>query len=146
MDYSRSSSAATKATIAKLAQAPRIERLGPIAARFVYSLRLVALHDRARRDPVPELATRLASVEVAARSLALAQAIKQVWPENIHVSRFCCCAMTHDEATVGAMIDAVTQRDRHAFDAAVTGLIRHDRGEMLHEAAQELVLAELSAR
>ena len=133
----------TRPIIARLAAVPRVQTLGPIAARFVYSLRLIALHDRARRDPIPELAMRLASVESAAKSLALAQVVGAVWPENIHVSRFCCCAMSHDEATLGAMVDAATGRNRPAFDAAVQGLIRPARIDALWDATLDLVAADL---
>jgi len=137
--------ARSRQILAKLASPARLESFGPIAARFAFSLRLIALHQRANRDPVPELATRLGRIEVAARTLALSQAITQVWPENIHVSRFCCKAMTHDEATIGAMIEAATDRDREAFDAAAEGLIRPARIETLWDAATDLVMAELQA-
>jgi hypothetical protein len=135
----------TRRIIADLAAVPRVVSLGPIAARFVHSLRLIALHDRARRDPIPELATRLASVEAAAKTLALAQSITASWPERLHVSRFCCCAMTHDETTVGALIDAASSRDRSRFDAAVQGLVRPAGIELLWDAALDLVAAELRA-
>lgn len=134
----------SRSIIAQLASPARLEAFGPIAARFIYSLRLIALHQRARRDPVPELATRLGSIEVAAKSLALSQAITATWPENIHVSRFCCCAMTHDEATIGAIIEAAYARDRASFDASIEGLIRPARIDALWDAAGNLVIAEMS--
>lgn len=61
--------------IAQLATPPRVEALGPIAGRFIHALRLIALHERMGRDPVPELAVRLGSVEVAAKALILTHAI-----------------------------------------------------------------------
>ena len=135
----------SRAIIADLAAVPRINSLGPIAARFVYSLRLIALHDRAKRDPIPELAIRLASVETAAVAFQLAQTISATWPDAIHVSRFCCCAISHDEATVGAMLDAATDRDRAAFDGVLQGLVRPDRIEALWDASLALVVAEMHA-
>lgn len=145
MPENRPASSSSQTIIAQLAQPRRVQSFGAIAARFIYSLRLIALHDRARRDPVPELAMRLASVESAAKSLALAQTITQVWPENVTVSRFCCCALTHDEATIGALIDAATARDRTAFDGAVQGLVRPMRIETLWDASVDLIVAELHA-
>jgi hypothetical protein len=145
MSHSQSRSAARGATIASLAEPPRLARLSPIAARFVQSLRMIALYQQAGRDPVVELTARLGSVGVAARVLALAQTICAVWPENIHVSRACCALLSHDEATIAAMVDAVIARDRPAFDAAIAGLIRADRGQRLHEATCDLVLADLRA-
>ncbi len=145
MPHSQARSAAARTIIAALAVTPRIERLAPVAARFVYSLRLIALHERIGRDPVPELAVRLRSVEAAAKALILGQAISATWPENIHVSRFCCGLLSHDEATIGAMIESAARADRAGFERAVTGLIRPDRAHRLWDAALALVAAEARA-
>ena len=144
MPAQRPASTTASATIARLAEPSRVGALGPIAGRFVHALRLIALYDRANRDPVPELATRLGSVASAARALALSQAIAATWPENIHVSRFCCGLLSHDEATIGALVDSAAGHDRAAFDGAVAGLIRPDRVERLWQTALLLVAAELS--
>lgn len=132
-------------TIAALATPPRIEALGPIAGRFVHALRLIALHERMGRDPVPELAVRLGSVEVAAKALILAHAISSSWPENIHVSRFCCRLLSHDETTIGLFVDAAASGDRHGFEGALAGLVRADRMPRLWEGALALTAAELRA-
>ncbi len=138
-------SAARLSTIAALAAPPRMERLGPIAGRFIHALRLIALHDRMARDPVPELANRLGSVDVAAKALILAQAIAAIWPENIAVSRFCCRLLSHDEATIGAFVDAAAAGNRHGFEAALDGLVRADRAHRLWEGALALAAAEIRA-
>ncbi len=145
MPHQNAPSAATRSIIAALAAPPRIERLGPIGGRFVHALRLIALHDRMGRDPVPELATRLGSVDVAAKALILAQAIAAVWPEDIAVSRFCCRLLSHDEATIGAFVDAAAEGDRRGFEAAFDGLIRPDRAHRLWEGALALASAEIRA-
>lgn len=137
--------ATTQSIIAALASPPRIEVLGPIAGRFVHALRLIAAHDRMERDPVPELAARLGSVDVAAKALILAQAIAASWPENIAVSRFCCRLLSHDEATIGAFVDAAAEGDRGRFEFALEGLVRADRAHRLWEAALALSGAELRA-
>lgn len=142
---SNQSSAAFRATLAGLARPPRIEEAGPLAARFVYALRLIALHERARRDPVPELATRLGSVEVAAKALALGQAISVNWPENIYVARFCCPLLSHDEATIAALIDSAAQGDRKGFESAIEGFVRPDRIHRLWEPVLALIAAEMRA-
>ncbi len=145
MPHHNAPTAATRKVIAALTAPPRVERLGPIAGRFIHALRLIALHERVGRDPVPELAVRLGSVEVAAKALILAHAISASWPENIHVSRFCCRLLSHDEATIGAFVDAAASADRPAFEAALTGLIRADRMPRLWEGALALTAAELRA-
>lgn len=134
---------AARRTIAALAAPPRVERLGPIAGRFIYALRLIAVHERVGRDPVPELANRLGSVEVAAKALIMAQAIAATWPENIAVSRFCCRLMSHDEATIGAFVDAAAAGDHRGFEAALDGLVRPERAHRLLEAALALAAAEM---
>lgn len=145
MSRHRTPSATAQNIIAALATPRRVERLGPVAGRFLHALRLIALHERMGRDPVPELAVRLGSVEVAAKALILAHTISASWPENIHVSRFCCRLMSHDEATIGAFVDAAAAGDRRAFEAALTGLIRPERMHRLWEGALVLAAAELRA-
>jgi hypothetical protein len=131
--------------ISGLLQPMRMEGLGPVARRAIYSLRLIAVHERAGRDPVSELAMRLGNVETAAKALALGQAVAATWPENICFSRFCCDLLTHDEATIAALVTGAVQRDRSGFEAAIAGLIRPDRAHILWEAVLSLVAAEAHA-
>jgi len=142
MTQQRIPSARLRSTVARMAEPPKIESSGPIAARFLYSLRLIAAHERAGCDAVPELAVRLGSVEAAVKALALAQTIGSVWPENIHVSRFCCQFVTHDEVTIAALIDAAVAHERSTFESAIEGLIRPDRVHRLWDAVLGLVAAE----
>ncbi|MEM7703297.1 MAG: DNA-directed RNA polymerase subunit beta' [Pseudomonadota bacterium] len=130
------------ALVHDLAEPVTLPTLGPIATRFVYSLRLIALHDRVKRDPVPELTVRLGGVEMAAKSLALSQTVAATWPETIHVSRFCCQRLTHDEATIAALIDCASQRDRPGFEAQVEGFIRPERVHRLWDGVLALIGAE----
>lgn len=143
MSHHQNPKAGTRNIIAALAAAPHVERLGPVGGRFLHALRLIALHERMGRDPVPELAVRLGSVEVAAKALILAHAISASWPESIHLSRFCCRLMSHDEATIGAFVDAAAGGDRMGFEAALVDLIRPDRMHRLWEGALALTAAEL---
>lgn len=124
--------------------APReVDALHPIAARFIYSLRLIALYEHADRDPIPELASRLSSVEVAAKAYILVQVIGGAWPESIKISRFCCLYLSYDEATIGSMIDSAVRCDRSGFEHAIEGLVRHDRNHGLWDAVLSLVAAEM---
>ena len=145
MSGNRHPSTSTQDIIARLAAPPRVETLGPIGGRFVHALRLIALHERLGRDPVPELAVRLGSVEIAAKSLILAQTISACWPENIHVSRFCCRLLSHDEVTIGGLVDAAARRDRAGFEAALAGLVRPERWHRVWDGALALVAAEMRA-
>lgn len=131
--------------LAGLLQPARMGALSPIAARFALSLRLIVVHERAQRDPVPELAARLGNLDVVAKSLALAQVITLVWPEDVCTSRFCCPCLTHDEATIGALVECAQARDRAGFDARLDGFIRRERIALAWEATQDLVNAEMQA-
>ena len=73
----------------------------------------------------------------------MAQTIAAGWPENIAVSRFCCRLLSHDEATIGAFIDAAAAGDRRAFEMALDGLIRPERAHRLWESALALAAAEM---
>ncbi len=141
----RAQANSSKQWIDSLQAVPRIDELGPIAGRFVYSLRLIALHERAKRDPVPELAARLRNVAAATKSLALAQAISATWPENVHVSRFCCTLLTHDEATIGRMIDAAERGNHRSFEEQLSGLVRPQRIDALWQDCLALVAAEVQS-
>lgn len=145
MSHHRTPSATAQQVVAALAVPPRVEGLGAIAGRFIHALRLIAVHERVGRDPVPELAVRLGGVEVAAKALFLSHAIAASWPENITVSRFCCRLMSHDEATIGAFIDAVTRCDRVGFESALNGFLRPERMHRLWDGALALVAAEMRA-
>ncbi|MEP0189089.1 MAG: hypothetical protein ABJP70_04590 [Erythrobacter sp.] len=68
-----------------------------------------------------------------------------VWPENLQISRFCCEFLTHDEATIGTLIDAAAVRDRYQFEAQIDGLIRHKRKEPLWDAVIDLLGSEMRA-
>lgn len=145
MSHQHSPSTTAQSIIAALTAPPRIEALGPIGERFVHALRLIALHERMGRDPVPELAVRMGGVEVATKALLLAHTVSATWPENIHISRFCCHLLSHDEATIGAFVDAAARGDRVGFEATLAGLIRADRMHRLWERALALAAAEMRA-
>jgi hypothetical protein len=145
MPHRQTHSASAQNIIAALSAPLRVEALGPIGGRFVHALRLIALHERMGRDPVPELMVRMGGVEVAAKALILAQAISASWPESIAISRFCCRLLSHDETTIGAFVDAAAMGDRLGFEGALTGLIRADRMHCLWSAALALAAAEMRA-
>lgn len=136
----------TSPIIRQLAAPHRLDRLHAVAGRFVHALRLIALHERARRDPVPELAARLGGVEIAAKALAVSQTIAATWPEDIHVSRFCCPFLTHDEVTIAALVESAWERNSEAFERQIAGLVRPQRVALLWDDIAGLVAAEASAR
>ena len=129
----------------KLQRSPRVDEMHPLGARLVFALRLIALHRKARRDPVPELAARLGNLGVAIHALELVETLGMVWPDPIQVSRICCQCLTPDEATLGHAMKAASVRDRDAFVAQFEGLLRPHRIDALWEQAVSLVAAEYAA-
>lgn len=128
-------------------QAPTsITTLPALAARFLYSLRLIALYRSAGRDPAAELAVRLESMSAALHALELSGAIQHCWPEPVVVSRFCCDMLSHDELTIGRMIEAAACHDRAECTRQLDGLLRPERIAILWDAAVQLVGAELAGR
>lgn len=128
--------------IRRLRQPPSISGQHPVSARFIYSLRLVAIHRRAGRDPTAELATRLGSVAVAVKALQLIEGLCRAWPEPINLNRFCCQALSHDEATISVMVDAAWRNRPGEFTDQLAGLLRPDRIDRLWSDAIELVASE----
>lgn len=129
----------------KLRRPQRIDALQPVAIRLILSLRLIALHRQAQRDPVPELTTRLGSVTVAIAAMELVETLTRIWPEPIQVSRMCCPCLTHDEATLSTAIQSAGSRERAEFDRQFEGFLRPGRIEALWEQAVCLVAAEYAA-
>lgn len=131
--------------IASLREPPAIAALHPVAARFVYAMRLVAAYHRAKRDPAAELATRLGSIHIAIMALQLVDTIAHAWPEPVVVRRFCCGCLSHDELTIGALLDAGWRNDRDAFAAQLQGLVSSEQINGIWDDAMQLVLAEAAS-
>ena len=130
--------------IERLGLPTKITQLSPIAQRFIFSLRLIAVHRKAGRDPVGELTTRLGSVSVAIKTLQLVEICAQAWPDPIQVRR-CCCQMTsHDELTLSMALDAARNGDRGAFDQQLSDLLPREVRDAVWVATSELVIAEFS--
>lgn len=135
-------SAAARAVVTRLAEPQPVRALHPVAGRFVYALRLVALHERARTDPVPELTQRLGQITIAIKTLQLLESVSQAWPERVSVRRFCCGCLSHDELTLGRMVEAAWRGDEVEFGKQLHGLVRPDRIERIWFHAVDLVMAE----
>ncbi len=131
--------------IARLQEQPRVDELDTLAIRFVFSLRLIAIHRQAKRDPVPELAARLGNLTSAIAALELVETLAQIWPETIQVGRACCRGLTLDEVTLGRAFEAVTARDRAAFAHQLDGLLKASRVDLLWEQALTFVAAEYAS-
>ncbi|MDA0820134.1 MAG: hypothetical protein O2879_04360 [Proteobacteria bacterium] len=59
--------------IARLHVPAKVNDLSPIAQRFIFSLRVVAVYSKDGRDPLAELTSRLGSVTIVVKSLKLVE-------------------------------------------------------------------------
>jgi len=83
------------------------------AMHMIMAMRLCILFGQAGRDPLPDLAVRLRSMEAARRVERIVRSIQQSWPEQFLVHRPCCLALSPDEALLGDLTVAATQGDEN---------------------------------
>ena len=140
----RGSENRTESWIERLKRPQRMEHIEPVAARFIFSLRLIAVHHRAKRDPTSELTARLGNIAIAVKAFQLSETLCQTWPEPICLRPFCCQALSHDETTIAAMLEAAWSGQRDLFVDQLNGLVRRDRIEWLWRDCSELVASELA--
>jgi len=91
------------------------------AMHMIMATRLCILFGQSGRDPLPDLAVRLRSMEAAHRVTRLVRALQDVWPDNFLIHRPCCMALSPDEALLGDIAVTATQGDE---EVAITLL--HD--------------------
>ena len=130
--------------IAKLQEPLKISDFSPLAPRFVFSLRVIAVHRKAGRDPVGELTARLGSVTVAIKALQLVEVLAHAWPDPVQVRRCCCQMLSHDELTMSAALQSVADGDRSAFDQHLSDLLPREARDAIWSSASELAIAEFT--
>jgi len=87
-------------------------RLYPLTAmHMIMATRICIMFGQAGRDPLPDLAVRLRSMEAARRIGRLVRTLQRSWPETFLVHRPCCMALSPDEALLGDLAVAATQGD-----------------------------------
>lgn len=128
--------------IASLQVPAKVNDLSPIAQRFIFSLRVVAVYRKAGRDPLAELTSRLGSITVAVKSLQLVESMAHVWPERVQVRRCCCQMLSHDEHTMARALEAVAENNQVDFDDQLVDLLPSDARKAIASAAGELIVAE----
>ena len=125
-------------TIARLEQVPSIKAWPRHVIDAVMILRFCALCDRARRDPLADLATHFGSVATAHAAIELVEMIKRSWPEPYVANRPCCLAMTEHEATLAGMAVCAARGCRDQFEQHIEGFVRPDRHDQLFDASAML--------
>ncbi|MEP7221665.1 MAG: hypothetical protein ABI673_03245 [Novosphingobium sp.] len=119
--------------VAELANQRTLRSLPLPALHLVMAMRLCALFERADRDPLVELSTRLGNVSAAIAILAVVRSVVRCWPESYVAGRPCCLGMSPDEQTLAAMACTAQFGDRERFSATIEGFVRSDRHDQLFD-------------
>jgi len=130
--------------IAKLKEPGKLSDLSPIAQRFVFSLRLVAVYRKAGRDPVAELTARMGTVTVAVRALQLIESFAHAWPDPLQLRRCCCQLLSFDELTLSAALQAAADGERCVFEHQLADMLPSEVRETVWASAIEYVTAEFA--
>lgn len=128
--------------IARLQVPAKVNDPSPIAQRFIYSLRVVAVYRKAGRDPLAELTSQLGSITVAVKLLQLVESLAHVWPDSVQVRRWCCQMLSYDEHTMARALEAIAESNGDAFNDQLADLLPSDARKTIASAASELIVAE----
>jgi len=108
------------------------------AMHMIMGTRLCILFGQAGRDPLPDLAVRLRSMDAARRVARLVRSIQESWPDAFLIHRPCCMALSPDEALLGDIAVTAFQGDE---DAAVQLL----RDTLPSDVSRQLYLETVAA-
>ncbi len=86
---------------------------------------------RAERCPTAAAAAHLGSARAAAHLGLLVEEIAACWPDPFAVAPPCCPRLSHDEATLAAMLRLGAGQDRRGFDDLLRDLLPADARERL---------------
>ncbi len=104
----------------------RARDVDPSAMALVMATRIAVAYQRRGADPLPHLARRTGCAAAAAKLLHCIHVTGTAWPEPFCLSPPCCRSLSHDEATLAALVESVVANDRPGFDAASRDLIDED--------------------
>jgi hypothetical protein len=110
---------------------PEIGTMSAAEARIISALRLWVVMNKLGRPPMQPVAERLGSARAAAHLHLLIEEIGAAWPEPFCVSPPCCSRLSHDEATLGAMVAIAGGGDRRGFDRLLEDLLPAEVRERL---------------
>lgn len=101
------------------------------AMHMTMAMRLCILFGQAGRDPLPDLAVRLRSMEAARQVERVVQTVQRNWPEHFLVHRPCCLALSPDEALLGDLTIAATQGDESGAVQLLSDMLPADTARSL---------------
>jgi len=118
-------------TVQSLVRPLTLDSLAPAPLQLIGALRLWALASRLRWCPVGTVAQRLGSICAAAQLRLIIAQVGAAWPDPFCVAPPCSVRLSHDEATVAAMLSLAARDDRPGFDRLLADLLPFDVRERL---------------
>ena len=108
--------------------------LHPQTALVVRTIRIWAGLRMARRCPLEMAESRFGSLEAASALHRLVAEMSAAWPDPIAIAPPCCPVLSHDEATLAALLTAAASDHRLAFDREAEDMLDEDaRGRLWTE-------------
>ena len=102
-------------------------RTFPLAAmHVVMGMRLCILYGQAGRDPLPDLAVRLRSMDAARRIERIVRAVQCAWPEPFLIHRPCSMTLTPDETMIAQLAVAATQGNEAGAVTLLGDMLKRD--------------------
>ncbi|WP_332812729.1 hypothetical protein [Sphingomonas sp.] len=120
----------------KLTRIVSLDALSPDQASVIEAVRVWALMTRMRRSPDRAVAEKLGSRPAATQCRLLLSEVAAAWPDRLCVSPPCSEALSHDEETLLAMVDAAGRGDRPGFDRLLADLLPAEQRQHLYICAR----------
>lgn len=108
------------------------------AHRLIRAMRIAGLFAVSDSDVHKRLVDVLGDNEAASAFRLLLAGMGHVWPDRLVVFRPCCPQLTHDEASLLAMVHYARANDLRGFDAHFADMIGADERRWLFVATQRL--------
>jgi hypothetical protein len=124
-------------TIPDLAAVPAAQ------AQWIGAVRLWVMMCKLGQPPMQAVTERMGSARAAAHLHLLIEEIGAAWPDPFCVSPPCCRCLSHDEATLAAMIVIAGRGDRPGFDRLLEDLLPAEVRERLF--LSSAMLAKIAA-
>ncbi|NJS13954.1 MAG: addiction module antidote protein [Sphingopyxis sp.] len=105
------------------------------------AFRIAGFASGTEHDPQPQLIALLGDAHAVSCFRLLIAGMAHVWPDPLSVFRPCCPCLTHDEASLLAMVTHAGRNDRRAFDRAIGEMIGEDGRDWLFATSARLAAA-----
>lgn len=115
-----------------LAEQRSFQNLSCSEIRLVKALRLAAMAEKAALQPMDYLAEKLGGEAIASQFAVLMASYSRIWPENIHLHRPCCKAISYDEYHFIQLLRCASALNDVAFDHILKDILPKNERQILY--------------